>query len=219
MACVALVVVLGIVSGYLWQELRSARQQNVDQRRQLDQAVLSLAKLGPAPAQPTTIQLPAASPVAVVSGVSEAPVPVVAEPVPPPISEVPESLSRANAYMRSERSATARALAWSSALNLSPDQSQALKTVTMDELRRETEESLQIESENGSGPMDAQTAARLRMETVNRQQATLVRIHELMKPQLTRDQSDRMRTMFETWLTRDMVRVRAAQEDAAASVN
>jgi hypothetical protein len=48
-----------------------------------------------------------------------------------------------------------RARAWSTVLNLIPKQLQALNDATMAELWREAEESLQIDSRNGSAPMDA----------------------------------------------------------------
>jgi hypothetical protein len=101
-------------------------------------------------------------------------------------------------------------MAWNTALNLTPEQLEVLNATTKAELQRETEESLQIMS--GTGPMDALSAARLKIETVTRQHATLVRIHEKMVPQLKPDQSARMSAMFESWLRTNMARARAEEQ-------
>lgn len=211
-ACVALIVTLGVVCGNFWHKMQSAREQIVDLQRQLDEAKISNARLKLVQSSEPTIQTPAA-PVGVPAPNSAAPVAAAA--LPQPVSN--EQVRRTGALMRSERTATARALAWSNVLNLTPEQSQELKTIAMAELRREAEESLDIESRNGGAPIDARTSARLKMEAVNRQQQTLTRIHELMKPQLTPEQSNKMGSLFEAWLERDRVRARAEQEQAAKS--
>jgi hypothetical protein len=218
--CVALVVILGIVSGTLWFDLRSARHQNIELQRQPTPAGISIAKPEPVPAPVSTIQEPAASPpTAIAPREPEIPASVVSETAPQPQSEVPESLRRVGALMKAERNATARVQAWSRAFNLTAEQSQALQDIATDEMRREAEISFQIENKKGSGPLDKQTTARLMVESVNRQQEALDRIHERMKPQITQAQSNSMATMFSNWLIRDKARARAAELEAATSGN
>jgi hypothetical protein len=224
--CAALAVILGIVSGILWHDLRSARQQIADLQDQLTQSNISGARSAQVQALPPTIEAPSVPPVAaplpelrpplpVAPRAPAPPAPVVSASVRQPLIGATESERRADALMQSERTATARVRAWNTALNLTPEQLQALNAATTAELRRETEESLQID--DISGPMDAQTAARVKVETVTRQHETLVRILEKMKPQLTPEQSNRMGTMFDGWLTANMARARAEQERAAMS--
>ncbi len=83
------------------------------------------------------------------------------------------------------------------ALRLSPEQMQALNAITVAELRRETEDSLQIMSRTGC--MDPVSASRLRVETVTRQHKTLLRILEKATPQLTPELSNMMSSMFALW--------------------
>jgi hypothetical protein len=117
---------------------------------------------------------------------------------------------RVEALAQSDRTAAARVASWSTVLNLTPEQLKVLNDTTSAELRRETEDSLQITS--STGPMDALSVARLKIETVNRQYETLTRIADKMTPQLTSEQSTRMRTMFASWLTSNMARARAEEQ-------
>lgn len=73
--CAALVVVLGIVSGNLWLELRTARQQIVDLQNQLAAAEPTVAQLA-------TVQAPL---------VQAPPLAVAAAPVPSAAVQLPES--------------------------------------------------------------------------------------------------------------------------------
>lgn len=239
--CAALVVMLGIVSGNLWYELRSARQLVVDLQDQLAQAKIPVVQSAPVQPPPLTIEAPPARPVAVQLPESLPPPPPPPPPppaprpapvfVPIPVPERPErplglptltaplvgstaEEQRVEALAQSDRTATARVAAWNTALNLTPEQLQELSAITTAELRRETEDSLQITS--NTGPMDVQSSARLKVETVTRQHETLLRILEKMTPQLTPEQSTRMDTMFASWLRTNMARARA-EEQAALS--
>lgn len=125
---------------------------------------------------------------------------------------------RADALMKSDGTATARVRLWSNSLMqrgqaLSPVQLQALNTVAMAELRRETEESLDIDSR--TGPMDALARARLNEETVTRQHATNLRILEKMAPQLNTEQTNMLRTMFEGWIAPRLAAAKAERERLA----
>ncbi len=229
--CAALVVILGIASGNLWHELRSARQQIVDLQEQLAQAKIPVVQSAPVPAPPPTIEAAPVPPVAV--QLPEAPPPPPAPrplPVIVPAPERPLALPtlnrplvgstaeerRVEALAQSDRTATARVTQWSTVLNLTPEQLQVLNATTTAELRRETEDSLQIASR--IGPTDPVSTARIKVDTVNRQYETLTRIVDKMAPQLTPEQSTRMRTMFASWLTSNMARARA-EEQAALSGN
>lgn len=117
---------------------------------------------------------------------------------------------RVEALAQSDRTATSRVVAWNSALGLTPEQLQSLNAITTAELRRETEDSLQITST--AGPMDAQRSAQLKVDTVTRQHETLLRIHEKIAPELTPEQSTRMSTMFASWLRTNMARARAEEQ-------
>lgn len=230
--CAALVVALGIVSGTLWKELRSARQQVVDLQEQLAEArtpVVVQSIPAPVPSPPPPIEVPPPAPP--VAALPPEPVPPPPPPPPPRPANVIVSLperplglptlnaplaagtpdeQRTEALAQSDRTATARVAAWNSALNLNLEQLQALNGITREELRRETEESLQITS--NAAPMDARSAARLKVETVTRQHATLLRILEKMTPHLNPEQTTRMDTMFASWLRANMARARAEEE-------
>jgi hypothetical protein len=242
--CAALVVGLGIVSSNLWLELRSARQQIGDLQDQLSQASISVARPGQVQPPPPTVQAPPAPSVAVqlpelrpLPPAAATPVPLPAPPpaprpvivyVPAPAPERPLGLPtltaplagkndqerRAEALAQSDRTAAARVASWSTVLNLTPEQRNALDAITVEELRRETEDSLRISGT--AGPMDPVSAARLKVETVNRQYETLTRIADKATPQLNQEQSTRIRNMFASWLTTNMGRARA-EEQAAVS--
>jgi len=233
--CAALVVMLGVVSGNLWFELRSARQQIADLQGQLAQAATPVVQAAPVPPPHVTVEAPPAPPPVTLQ------IPEPATPLPPPPAERPPPVivrvaaperplglptltvplgegtpeeRRSEALAQSDRTAASRVAAWNTALRFTPEQLQAINEITAGELRRETEESLQITS--SAGPMDARSAARLKVETVTRQHQTLLRILEKATPQLTAEQSTRMGTMFESWLTSNMARARA-EEQAVSS--
>jgi hypothetical protein len=242
-ACAALLVILGIVSGNLWNELRSARQQILALKDQLAQAKITVVQSAPAQAPPiqtppTTIAAPPAPSVAAQLPESR-PLPPPAPPLAPTDRPAPRTVlvpvpvraperplglptltaplvgsndeeRRVEALAQSDRTAAARVRAWSTVLNLTPEQLQVLNTTTMAELRRETEDSLRVTST--AGPMDPVSAAQLKVDTVNRQYGTLTRIADTMTPQLAPEQSTRMRTMFASWLTSNMARARAEEQ-------
>lgn len=236
-ACAALVVVLGLVSGNLWRELRSARQSNADLQNQLDQARIPVVQSAPVQPPPPPIEAPSVTPAVaqlpeiVAPPPPSAPPPAtvfVPVPVPAVVPERPLGLptltiplaegtteeQRIEAFAQSDRTAAARVTAWNSALNLTPEQLQVLNATATEELRRETEDSLRIMS--GAAPMDSRSAARLKVETVTRQHETLLRIQERMTSQLTPEQSARLGNMFASWLRTNMARARA-EEQAALS--
>ncbi len=215
----ACVVLLGIVSGNLWYNLRSARQQIAALQEQLGQAEPAVARSEQVQAPPPPIPAPAAPPVAVQLSEPQpfrpAARPASASPVALPSLNRPLTAStvegrREEALIQSDKTATARVNLWNTTFNFTPEQLEALNAAAKAELRRETEESLQIDS--STGPMDAQTAARIKVESVTRKYDTLVRIHERMTPQLTPEQSTNMRAMFDRWLRNNMARARAEQQ-------
>lgn len=226
--CAALVVMLAIVSGTLLIELRSARQQIVDLQGQLAEAKIPVV-------QPTLVQPPPSLPISAATTPpvavqrAEPPPPLPAPPSPPvaPPRELPErpialptltgplagntpEEQRVEALAQSDRTATARVAAWNSAFNLTLEQLQELNAIARDELRRETEESLQISS--NAAPMDARSSARLKVETVTRQHKTLLRIQEKMSPHLNPEQRTKMSERFASWLSTNMARARAEEE-------
>jgi hypothetical protein len=246
--CVAVIVIMAIVSGSLWTNLRSARQQIADLQNQQNQEKISI--LGstsvPTPARPPAIAAPTAPAVAVQLPESRPPPRPASLPLdvqramhasvpgdPPGMPNLNqlvfmgsvqerrrvESLAqffagntqdrRVEALAKSDRIATAAVAAWNSGLRLSPDQMQALNAITVAELRRETEDSLEIMS--GTGSMDLVSASRLRVENVTRQHETLLRILEKATPQLTPEQSNMMSSMFADWFEVRMGRIRVEE--------
>ena len=63
--CAALVLIMGVVSGNLWLELRSSRQLIVELQDQLEQAKIPVARAVVVQVPPPAIEALAASPVAV----------------------------------------------------------------------------------------------------------------------------------------------------------
>jgi hypothetical protein len=243
--CVVVVVIIAIVSGSLWINLRPPRQQIADVQNQQSQDKISIPRS-------TSVPTPVPSP-AIAAPTAPAVAAQLPESLPPPpsrwlpvdvqhaiiasLAEYPPGLPNLNQFVsadnaqerrrvkalaqffagnteerrvealaKSERIATAAVAAWNSALRLSPDQMQALNAITVAELRRETEDSLEIMSRIGS--MDLVSASQLRVETVTRQHETLLRILEKATPQLTPEQSNMMSSMFEWWFRNKMLGVR-----------
>jgi len=236
---------MSVVSGNLWRELRSARQSIVYLQEQLNEAKVAVVQ----PVQVYTPQLPRieapavsappppaveapAAPIVItrvpdprllmiplpVPGAPATPAPVVTASVRTPLIGGSAEERRANALIQSDGTAMARVQAWNTRLRLSAEQLQALNTVAMAELRVETEESLDIDSRI-LGVMDAAETARLNEETIQRQHATNLRILEKMTPQMTPEQSDSMRVMFEAWVAPRLAAASAAREAAARSGN
>jgi hypothetical protein len=234
--CAALIVVLVFVSGNLWRELRADRRTIAELQDQLALAKTSAAGasrietqvLQPvvqAQAAPAAVE-PAPAPVPLPPG-AQLPVQVPASAVVlasldrPPTTATPEE-RLADAYMQSDQTATARVLAWRDRLTLAgqtltTEQLQALNAVATGELRRETKESLEIDNANGT--VDLQTAAKLRQETVNRQNQTNLRILEKIGPRLNAAQIKALRDVFEAGHVARQATLRAELERLGIPLN
>lgn len=232
----ALVVVLLFVSGNLWRELRADRQLIAELQDELTLARTSAAAAAPAPVQvlqPVVQAEPAPS--AAEPPLQPAPLPPGAQPVAvtvvmpsvlASVDRLPTTASEeerlADAFRQSDQTATARVLAWRDRMTLAgqsitTEQLQALSVVAAEELRRETRESLEIDSR--SGPMDLQSAARLREETVNRQNETNLRILEKIGPQMTAEQRKALRDVFEAGHASRRATLRVEMERAGLPFN
>jgi hypothetical protein len=221
---VALTCVLGVVAGNLWLELRAARQELADIRAQ---------DLQPAPAVPQPQMPPpqavlaTVKPLEVSSPPAEAPpAPIAAEAAPSvvmaqlvlPVNRTPPVITearRTNAMMQSEQTATARVLAWKDRLaiaghTLTTEQLQALNEAAIAQMRREAEESLELESTNQ--PTDVESFLRQREETINRQNDTNMRILAAVSPQLTQEQVKALRAQFESGHAARTAAFRSEQE-------
>lgn len=239
--CVSVVAILAIVSGKLWLDLRSARQQNVEQQGQPDQGKIAVVQSAPAQPPPPTIEAPPV-PAAAVQPPESRPLPLpaalplpaplpppapraVAEPAPErplgmptltrPLEGNTDEERRLDALVQSDLAARARVTRWSTSLNLTPEQRQALDAITITELRRETEESLQLASIRGA--IDAASIPRIKEETINRQSETSQRILQLITPQLTAEQVENLRAQFEAGHASRLASLRAEREQAALS--
>lgn len=206
---VALSVALATVAGNLWLELREARQEIAALRSQGAQtaqpALPVQAALSPGPAAMREMPEVAVAP-ASTGGTT------VTEQVPPPaVPQVQQLVMRqapviteavrTNAMLQADQTATARVLAWKDRLaiaghTLTTEQLQTLNRVATAELRRETEESLEVAAT--TQPTDLESVLRLREETLNRQHGTNMRILAAMSSHFTDEQSKALRTQFET---------------------
>jgi hypothetical protein len=228
--CVALVVALGIISGRLWMELRDARQELGELRAQSNQppeparpvpATFSAQSPPAAPARQVAEQV-AATPVSAATTVSDPPPapppppplpqPMVVAPPPPVITET----LRTSAMLQADQTAAARVTMWKDRVALSgepltTEQLQTLNKVASAELRRETEESLQLAA-NAQPVYDVESAIRQREETLKRQHETNLRILEGMSSHLSAFQSQALKTQFETGHATRMAAVRADAE-------
>lgn len=208
---VALTCVLGVIAGNLWLELRAARHELADMRAQ----GLPPASAGPEPQMPPSqAVLATTEPPEVSSAPAEvSPASIAAEAAPPPVvvaqlvlpvNRTPPVITearRTNALLQSEQTATARVLAWKDRLaiaghTLTTEQIQALNAAAIAQLRREAEESLELESTNQ--PTDVESFLRLREEAINRQNDTNMRILAAVSPQLTQEQAKALRAQFES---------------------
>lgn len=211
-----------VVSGTLWNDLRSSRRQVVDLQERLShtheaelKSAQRLASPHPAPVlagPPPAQQLPERPPQ--VPRTSTLTPPVVSASVPVPLASGSVEERRADALRQSDQTAMVRVRIWSGSLSLSPEQLQALNKAAMTELRRETEESLEIDSRPRS--MDAQAVARLKEETINRQHETNLRILDKVSPQLSAAQINALRGIFDAWVTPRLAAARAERERTAA---
>lgn len=206
---VALAVALGIVAGNLWLELREARQEIAALRAQGAQpaqpALPVQAALSPPPTAMREMPEVAVAPAStggntVTESVPQPAVPQVQQPVMRQAPVITEAV-RTNAMLQADQTATARVLAWKDRLaiaghTLTTEQLQTLNRVATAELRRETEESLELAAT--TQPTDLESVLRLREETLNRQHGTNMRILAAMSSHFTDEQSKALRTQFET---------------------
>lgn len=207
MVCAALVIILGIVSGNMWNMLRADRQNIADLQTQLTEAKVLAAQLAQVQVPQPVIQ---AQPVPTPDVQPPTPTPVV-QPVAAIVSssdvlilnsaaQLSPETRRADALRQADQNATGRVLAWQDRLTLAGQtlttpQLQALNTATITENRREAEESLAIES--ATTPMDIQTVLRLREENINRMNETNQRILQDVSSQLNSEQLEALRDLFE----------------------
>jgi hypothetical protein len=223
--CVAAIALLAIVSGTLWLQLRAERQVTADMRAQMLQqdnarpepvqvqplpATARVDGLATSPAQTreTSQVLPAAPP----------PPPPVTAPLVLRVDRLPPAITEARregAMAQSDQTATARVLAWKDRLaiaghTLTNEQLQALNAAATAQMRRETEESLEIEST--ARPTDLDSVIRMREESLNRQNQTNLRILAAVSAQLTEEQAKALRTQFDSGHAARMATFRAEQE-------
>lgn len=225
-----LVVFMGVVSGTLWFQLRENRQQLAEMRDEMTQLKASVAgAMRPEPlaeasqsaagtqAMPVVaIRVPGPEPLVAPAALPQSVAPEPLAPRPVPRSE--ESV-RAEVMYQSDQTATARVLAWKdrlvvAGLTLTTGQLQALDTAMRSELRRETEETLEIGKRNV--PLDPMAAARLREETINRQNETNLRVLRAAASQLTPEQMQALRTQFESGHAARLASVHAEIERIAS---
>jgi hypothetical protein len=228
--CAGLVVVLCIVSGYLWRELRTERQLATEQQDQMTQRIyfdLGSARL---PTSQTKVE-------AITTPVASAKVPD-----PAPIShagqrahqDVPESPSvlvtpaaavrfeemrRAEVLQKAEQDSTGKVLAWRDRLavagqTLTTAQLQALNAAATSENRLHAEESFE-RAANAIPPRDDEDVSRAREEELSRSHDTNLRILQIVRPQLTEEQGKALRTQFDTGHATRMAAIQVERERAA----
>lgn len=226
-ACVAIIVILAIVTGNLWLELRSERRVIAELRSQM--AVPKVAE--PLPAQapvlqpvaavevalpvaaPTPEPKPAAAPAPVVQMTSAAAINQALASRPAPV--ITES-RRADAMLQSDQTATARVMAWRDRLSLAgqtltTEQLQALNAAATAQLRRETEQTLEVEST--TPPRDVDSMVRMREEAINRQNETNMRILRAVSGQLTEEQAKALRAQFDSGHAARMAAFRTERDE------
>jgi hypothetical protein len=229
----ALIVGLGVLCGKLWGQLR-AEQRLVAELRANENVERKAVEPAPAPVALPVPAAPVAAPAAPAPLV-QIPAPRIAIPLEKPgtslstslpdlrvPSDATEETRHAEALRQSDQTASERVLAWSQRIalqgvTLTAPQLQALNAATRTELRRETEESLYID--NRTGPMDADAAAQLREETINRQNETNLRILDAATPQLTADVVNALRSLFEAGHAQRLATARADRERIANGGN
>jgi hypothetical protein len=231
--CAGLVVILGIVSGVLWGQLRTERQLVSEMRGQMAQMQAKLSEPRPPPLLASQVAVEAGAPPVAAAKVPEPtpapitmPTPPAAPPVPvappPRVNAIPnvppEELRRANAIREADEAANGRALIWSNVLSqaglaLNTAQLQALTAASIAEHRRDVEESLALQR-NTTPPKDAEEAFRIREENLVRMNETNLRILKAARPQLTEAQASTLHTQFERGHSTRMASLRAERERA-----
>jgi hypothetical protein len=228
-----LVVILGVVSGVLWGQLRTERQLSSAMREQMAQMQAKLSAPSPAPLPVPPIAVEAGAPIALAriaeptprQASSPTPLPAAAPPVsaaPPPgvIAAPPVTAEqrRAMAIREADEAATGRASLWSDSLSqaglqLTSAQFQALTAASISEHRRDTEESLALQR-NVTPPRDAAEAFRVREENLVRSNEVNLRILQVARPQLTEAQASALRAQFDRGHSSRMASLRAEREQA-----
>jgi hypothetical protein len=229
-----LVVFMAVVAGVLWFELRGNRQQLAEMRSELDDLKAHIpgsVQTGPALAAVPQL-VTETKPVPEDSSRAAAPLPASPPAAPLPVIQiVPGNLNpvprseeslHSEAMAQSDSTATARVLGWRdrlavAGLTLTTEQLQALDAAMRRELRVETEETLEISKT--TVPLDARAAAAMREETINRQNATNLRVLDAAAPQLTSAQVLALRTQFEQGHAARLASVRRELEQITNSGN
>jgi hypothetical protein len=223
--CMAAIALLAIVSANLWLQLRAERQVTADLRAQM----LQQDSVPPEPVQvqplPATARVdePTIAPAQMrdtsqVLPATPTPLPPVTAPPVLRVDRLPPTITEARregAMAQSDQTATARVLAWKDRLaiaghTLTNEQLQALNAAATAQMRRETEESLEIEIT--ARPTDLESVIRMREETLNRQHQTNQRILAAVSPQLTDEQTRALRAQFDSGHAARMATFRAEQE-------
>ena len=222
--CAAVIVILGIVSVNLWRDLRTERllvqelrshgtQPLAPDTRPAPQQALpprppdaGVVPVAPGPAADARAQLPIVLPVAL---------PAAPPMAPARLTAAQEEARRTLAFIDSDQTATARVLQWKDRLTiagqpLTTEQLQALNTSALAQMRRETEAGLAIQ--DPTGPIDQETAFRLREENLTRMHDTNLRILRDMAPHLTAEQSKALRAQFDAGNQRRVDALRAERE-------
>jgi hypothetical protein len=234
--CAGLVVILGIVSGVLWGQLRTERQLVSEMREQMAQMQVKLSEPRSAPVPMPAPQIAVEASAPAPGAAAKVPEPILTPtsmPTPPPAPPVPasppprvnavpnvppEELRRASAIREADEAANGRALIWSDVLSqaglaLNTAQLQALTAASISEHRRDAEESLALQR-NVTPPKDAEEAFRIREENLVRMNDTNLRILQAARPQLTEAQAHALRTQFDRGHSTRMASLRAERERA-----
>jgi hypothetical protein len=233
--CAGLVVILGIVSGVLWDQLRTERQLVSTMREQMAQMQAKLSAPRPAPLPAPQIAVEASAPPVAAAKVPEpaprpTPVPMPMPPAAPPVAAAPPAIAsavppvvsaetrRANTIREADEAATGRARIWGDSLlqaglQLTTAQFQALTAASISEHRRDAEESLALQR-NITPPRDAEEAFRIREENIVRMNDTNLRILQVARPQLTEAQASALRAQFDRGHSSRMANLRAERERA-----
>ena len=230
MACAGLVVVLGIVSGFLWHELRAERQLASGQQARMTQGTPSDRGSPWLQASQTTVGA-STSPVASAKVSDPVPIPLadrhehqhVRESAPVPVSPVAamrlEEIRRAEVLQKSEQDSTGKVLAWRDRLavagqTLTTAQLQALNAAAISENRRHAEESFE-RAANATPPRDDEDVFRAREEELDRLNDTNLRILQIVRPQLTEEQGKALRAQFDNGHATRLEALRVERERAA----
>lgn len=200
--CAGLVVALGIVSGFLWRELRAERLLASEQQSRMPQGTLSDV-VSPRPQASQTTVEDSTTPVA--SAKVPDPMPLsladrhehqhVPESPPVPVSSAAatrlEEIRRAEVLQLAEQAGTGRTLAWRDRLaiaghTLTAAQLQALNAAAIRENRRLAEESFD-RAATAIPPRDDEDVFRASEDELNRLNETNLRILQSVRSQLTEE--------------------------------